>query len=115
MSDRRPGRRVRIYIGENDTWQGRRLYTAIVEEARRHGLAGATVALGIMGFGAHSVVHRVRPLSHDRPVVIEIVDTDEKIHSFFPVLDEMISEGMITTSDVEVIVYRADDRESGKI
>jgi uncharacterized protein len=103
------GRRVRIYIGESDQWHGASLYTAIVQAARQHGLAGATVARGIMGFGGHSVVHesRLLSLSQDRPIVIEIVDTDEKIDLFLPTLDDMINEGMITTSEVEVITYRA--------
>ena len=104
-----PGRRIRIYIGESDQWHAKSLYMAIVQEARKHGLAGATVARGIMGFGAHSVVHETRlfSLSQDRPVVVEIVDTDEKIRSFIPVLDAMIHEGMITTSEVEIVTYRA--------
>lgn len=96
---------MRIYIGECDQWHGKSLYVAIVQEARKRGLAGATVAKGVMGFGAHSVVHRQRvfSLSQDAPVVVEIVDTDEKIRAFLPVLDDMIVEGMITTSEVEVI------------
>jgi uncharacterized protein len=104
------GRRVRIYIGECDQWHGKSLYLQIVQAARKQGLAGATVARGIMGFGAHSVVHETHmlSLSQDRPVVIEIVDTDEKIRSFLPVLDEMIGEGLITTSEVEIVSYRAD-------
>jgi PII-like signaling protein len=102
------GRRVRIYIGESDQWHGTSLYIAIVQEARRRGLAGATVARGIMGFGAHSRVHapHVFSLSQDRPIVIEIVDSDEKVRAFLPVLDEMIEEGMITTSEVEIVSYR---------
>ncbi len=103
------GRRVRIYIGESDRWRGKNLYIAIVQEARKRGMAGATVARGIMGFGAHSVVHETHlfSLSQDRPVVIELVDTDEKIREFLPCLDEMITEGMITTSEVEIVTYRA--------
>jgi PII-like signaling protein len=103
------GRRARIYIGESDTWHGGPLYVAIVQAARCHGLAGATVARGIMGFGGHSVIHKRRALSlsQDAPVVIELVDTDEKIRAFLPVLDEMITEGMITTSEVEIVSYRS--------
>lgn len=101
------GQRIRIYIGENDRCNGKSLYVAIVQEARKRGLAGATVTRAIMGFGAHSVVHEPHlfSLSQDRPVVIEIVDTDDKIEAFLPVLDEMIGEGMITTSRVEIIAY----------
>lgn len=107
MKQQGPGRRVRIYIGESDQWQGRPLYAAIVQEARRRGLAGATVARGIMGFGAHSAIHEAHllRLSSDLPVVIEIVDSPEKIEAFLPCLDEMVREGMITTSEVEIIAY----------
>jgi uncharacterized protein len=110
MKIQEPGRRVRIYIGESDQCRGKTLYVAIVQEARKRGLAGATVARGIMGYGAASVIHEPHlfRLSSDLPVVIEIVDTPEKIDAFLPVLDEMVQEGMITTSEVEIITYRAE-------
>src|SRR5579883_2256358 len=110
MKQQGPGRRVRIYIGESDQWHGRPLYAAIVQEARKRGLAGATVAKGIMGYGARSAIHEPHlfRLSSDLPVVIEIVDSSEKIEAFLPCLDEMVSEGMITTSDVEIIAYKAE-------
>lgn len=109
MKQQGPGRQVRIYIGESDQWQGRPLYTAIVQEARKRGLAGATVARGIMGYGARSAIHESHlfRLSSDLPVVIEIVDTDEKIQAFLPCLDEMVREGLITTAAVEIIAYKA--------
>ena len=112
MKQEGPGRRVRIYIGENDQWHGRPLYAAIVQEARKWGMAGATVARGIMGYGAHSAIHEPHlfSLSHDLPVVVEIVDTDERVQQFLPCLDEMVREGMITTSEVEIIAYRAERR-----
>jgi PII-like signaling protein len=101
---------VRIYIGENDQWHGRPLYAAIVQEGRKRGMAGATVTHGIMGYGAHSAIHEphLLSLSHDLPVVVEIVDTDEKVRQLLPCLDEMVREGMITTSAVEIIAYRAE-------
>jgi PII-like signaling protein len=101
------GRRVRIYIGASDEWQGKALYVAIVQEARRRGLAGATVMRGMMGYGAHSVIHEPHlfRLSGDLPVVIELIDTDEKIRAFFPYLDEVVRDGLITTSEVEIIKY----------
>lgn len=101
------GRRVRIYIGSSDQWHGKPLYAAIVQEARKQGIAGATVARGIMGYGAHSAIHEAHlfRLSSDLPVVIEIVDSDEKVRAFLPRLDEMVREGMITTSEVEIIKY----------
>lgn len=103
-----PGLRVRVYIGSSDQWHGKPLYAAIVQEARKHGLAGATVARGIMGYGAHSAIHEARlfKLSSDLPIVVEIVDTDEKVRAFIPHLDAMVSEGMITTSEVEIITYK---------
>ncbi len=101
---------VRVFIGESDQWQGRPLYAAIVEEARRAGLAGATVCRGLMGFGANSRIHSVKilRLSEDLPVVIEIVDRAERIRAFLPTLDGMVGEGLITVEKVHVIAYRHD-------
>jgi PII-like signaling protein len=100
---------LRIFIGESDKWQGRPLYEAIVLEVKRHGLAGATVFKGVMGFGAHSRIHSAKllQLSEDLPLMIEIVDSDEKIRAFLPVLDAMVREGLVTLERVEVIRYRA--------
>lgn len=103
------GKLLRIFIGESDRHGAQPLYTAIVEAARRFGLGGATVFKGIEGFGGHSVVHaaRVFDLSTDLPVLIELVDTEEKIQSFIPRLDEMVTEGLITLESVEVIRYKS--------
>lgn len=103
------GKLLRVFVGEADRWEGRPLYEAIVEEARRAGLAGATVWKGFMGFGAHSRLHtaRVLRLSEDLPIVIEIVDGAEQIEAFIPVLDRMVSEGLVTLERAEVILYRA--------
>ncbi|KGQ21185.1 DUF190 domain-containing protein [Thermus filiformis] len=100
---------LRIFIGESDKWRGRPLYEAIVLEAKARGLAGATVFKGFMGFGAHSRVHtaKILQLSEDLPVMVEIVDTEEKIQAFLPVLDEMVREGLVTLEKVEVIRYQA--------
>ena len=102
------GKLVRIFIGESDTWHGKPLYQAIVERVRGDGLAGATVIRGIEGFGSSSRLHtsRILRLSEDLPVVIEIVDTAERIDAVLPVLDEMVSEGMVTVERVDVIAYR---------
>lgn len=99
---------LRIFIGENDRSDGRLLYEVIVESARRRGLAGATVLRGILGFGANSRIHtsRILRLSQDLPVVVEIVDTKEKIDKFLPELDALISEGMVTIEKAEVLFYR---------
>ena len=92
------GKLLRIIVGEADRWHGRPLYEAIVEDARRRGLAGATVWKGTMGFGAHSRLHtaKILRLSEDLPVVIEIVDAAEKIEAFLPDLDTMVQEGLVT-------------------
>lgn len=102
------GKLLRIFIGESDRHGGQPLYTAIVERARRAGLSGATVFKGIEGFGGHSVVHaaRIFDLSTDLPVLIEIVDTEEKIEAFLPALDEIVHEGLITMENVQVIRYK---------
>lgn len=103
------GKLLRIFVGESDRHGVQPLYTAIVEAARKRGLSGATVFKGIEGFGGHSVVHaaRVFDLSTDLPVLIEIVDEEEKIRDFIPVLDEMVHEGLITLESVEVIRYKS--------
>jgi PII-like signaling protein len=105
----REGQLLRVFIGESDRWEGQPLYEAIVQAARRQGLAGATVFKGVEGFGAHSRVHttRILRLSEDLPVVVEIVDTEEKIQAFLPVLDGMVREGLVTVEKATVIFYRA--------
>ena len=99
---------LRIFVGESDRYRGRPLYEAIVLKAREKGLAGASVFRGIMGYGGHSRIHSARllRLSEDLPVMIEIVDEAEKIEAFLPVLDEMITEGLVTLERVEVVWYR---------
>src|ERR1700681_29783 len=102
-----PGKRVRVYIGNSDRWHGQSLYNAIVQRARQQGLAGATVTQGIEGFGANSRVHRasILDLSTDLPVKVEIVDVAERIDRFLPLLDEIVSEGLITVQDCEIVKY----------
>jgi uncharacterized protein len=106
------GKLLRIFVGETDRWRGKPLYEAIVEEARRRGLAGATAWKGFMGFGRHSRVHtaKILRLSEDLPVVIEIVDAADKIEAFLPDLDAMVQEGLVTLERAEVLVYRGPDR-----
>lgn len=100
---------LRIYIGEQDKWGHQPLYEAIVLKARELGLAGATVLRGPMGFGAHSHLHtaKILRLSEDLPVLIEIVDKEDKINSFLPELDRMFGDGLVTLEKVHVIHYRA--------
>ena len=99
---------LRIFIGEADKFEGKPLFEVIVNLARKQGLAGATVTRGLIGFGADSRMHsaNILRLSEDLPVVIEIVDSAEKIETFLPQLDGMIKEGMVTLEKVRVIAYR---------
>lgn len=108
------GKLLRIFVGESDRWGRQPLYTAIVEAARKAGVAGATVFKGVEGYGGHSVVHaaRVFDLSSDLPILIEIVDTEERVRAFLPQLDEMVKEGMVTLETVEIIAYRSGEPKS---
>jgi uncharacterized protein len=105
------GKLLRIFIGESDRWRHQPLYEAIVLKARELGLAGATVLRGPMGFGANSRLHtaKILRLSMDLPMVIEIVDAEEKIKLLLPFLDEMVLEGLVTLEDVQVLKYRANE------
>ena len=99
---------LRVFIGEADRHGHRPLYEAIVDEARKHGMAGATVLRGVLGFGAHSRLHtpKILSLSGDLPIVVEVVDTPGRIAGFLPVVDGMIDEGVVTVERVRVFAYR---------
>jgi uncharacterized protein len=99
---------LRIFIGESDRWEHKPLYEVIVLKARELHLAGATVLRGPMGFGKSSRLHtaKILRLSADLPLVVEIVDSEEKIQSFLPVLDKMITGGLVTMEKVKVLEYR---------
>lgn len=103
------GSLLRIFIGESDRHGHHPLYEAIVLKAREKGLAGVTVLRGVMGFGKHSILHtaKILRLSEDLPMVIEIVDSAEKIEEFLPVLNEMIKDGLVTLEPVRVLHYQA--------
>lgn len=105
----REGQLLRVFVGESDRWGNVPLYEAIVKQAREHGLAGATVFKGVEGFGAHSRIHtaRILRLSEDLPILIEIVDSEEKIQGFLPILDEMVKEGLATIEKATVLFYRS--------
>ena len=109
------GHLLRIFIGESDRHEGLPLYEWIVREARRQGLAGATVLRGVEGFGAHSRLHtaKVLRLSADLPMVVEIVDVRDKIESFMQTVDRVIPEGLATLEKVEIHFYRSGDRSDG--
>jgi PII-like signaling protein len=102
------GTLLRIFVGESDRWRHQPLYEAIVQRARESHLAGATVLRGPMGYGKSSRLHtaKILRLSMDLPMVIEIVDTEDKIRDFLPVLNEMMAGGLVTLERVQVVVYR---------
>jgi PII-like signaling protein len=106
---------LRIFLGESDRWEHKPLYEAIVLKARESHLAGATVLRGPMGFGKSSLLHttKILRLSYDLPLVIEIVDSEEKIQAFLPVLNTMMKGGLVTLEKVRVIDYRA-NQENGE-
>jgi len=105
----REGHLLRIFIGESDRHEGIPLYEWIVRKAREHGLAGATVLRGLEGFGAHSRLHtaKVLRLSSDLPIVVEIVDTIQKIEAFLPIIDGAVKEGMATLEKADIRFYRS--------
>lgn len=106
------GYMLRIFVGESDRYGHHPLYESIVLKAREQGLAGATVLRGVMGFGKHSILHtaKILRLSEDLPMIVEIVDSREKVENFLPLLDEMISDGLVTLERVKVIHYKASAR-----
>lgn len=97
---------LRIHFGEEDKWHNKPLYEAIVIKCRELDIAGATVLRGIEGYGASTLIHKRHLLrSSDRPIMVSVIDTEEKIRSLIPALDEMVDEGLIAMSEVEVIRY----------
>ncbi len=109
MHEEKPGSLLRIHIGENDHHEKLPLYEWIVRQAREHGLAGATVMRGLEGFGAKSHLHtaNILRLSADLPILIEIVDTREKIDAFLPIIEDAIDNGLATIEVVEILFYRS--------
>jgi len=103
------GQLLRIFIGESDRWNGKPLYEAIILKAREMGIAGATMLRGMMGYGAASRIHtaKILRLSEDLPIVVEIVDSPEKIALLLPVVEEMVQEGLVTLEDIRVLQYRS--------
>ena len=103
---------IRIYIGETDHWHEKPLYQAIVELLRTRGIAGATVLRGVEGYGAKARLHtaRILRLSEDLPILIEVVDREDRLRAILPELDAMVGDGLITLEHVEVITYRTKER-----
>ena len=108
---------LRVFIGEADRWHHKPLYEALVLKAREMNMAGATVLRGPMGFGKSSHLHtsKILRLSFDLPLIIEIVDTEEKINTFLPVLDEMMGGGLVTLEKARVIDYRSSEDGNGTV
>jgi PII-like signaling protein len=106
---KRPGKAklMRIYIGENDKWHNKPLYQALVESLRANDIAGVTVYHGILGYGANRRIHQQKAmhLSHDRPIMLSVVDTEEKLRAFTPILDDMVVQGLVVLSDVDIVKY----------
>jgi len=106
---------MRIYIGELDRWKDKPLHTALVEAMRANDIAGVTVYRGILGYGAHRRMHKDKPLrlSHDCSIMLSAIDTEEKLQSFLPLVEQMVEEGLVVLSDVDIIKYsyRAHDVE----
>ena len=100
-------RLMRIYIGEDDRWKDKPLYKALVEAMRANDIAGVTVYRGTLGYGAHRRVHKDKPLhlSHDSPVMLSVIDTEEKLQAFLPLVEQMVQEGLVVLSDVDIIKY----------
>ena len=107
--------RLTVFVGEHDTWHHKPLYAEIVHRAHAAGLAGASVFRGIEGFGASSLIHtsRLLSLSEDLPVAVVIVDDEERVRAFVSQLDELVTEGLVTLEECEVIRYAGRDSEQG--
>ena len=105
------GQLLRIFIGESDKYEGKPLYEWLVIKAKEHGLAGATALRGLMGFGANSRIHtsKILRLSLDLPIVVEIVDTPEKIKEFLSCIETVVTEGLVTLEKVAVHIYRSNN------
>lgn len=108
-------RLMRIYIGESDRWHDKPLYRALVEAMRANDIAGVTVYRGILGFGAHRRIHRDRPLhlSHDSSIMLSAIDSEDKLQAFMPIVEQMVEEGLVVLSNVDIIkyAYRAEGLE----
>ncbi len=105
---------MRIFIGENDKWNGKPLHTALLESMRANDIAGVTVYQGILGYGANRRIHKdtALHLSHDRPIMLSAVDTEEHLRAFLPLLDDMVQQGLVVFSDVDIFKYTQDYQEA---
>jgi PII-like signaling protein len=108
---------MRIYLSEEDRWKGKPLYNALVEAMRANDIAGVTVYRGILGYGAHRRVHKDKPLlpTHHGSIMLSAIDTAEKLRAFLPLVDQMVEQGLVVFSDVDIVkfAYRPLDTEPG--
>lgn len=107
---------MRIYIGESDRWQDKPLHEGLVRAMRANDLAGVTVYRGILGYGAHRRLHKDNPLhlSHDSSIMLSVVDTEEKLRAFLPIVDQMVAEGLVVFTDADIIKYSPRAVDTGK-
>ena len=114
MKEQYEARMLRIHFGEADKWHGKLLYKAIVDKCRELGIAGATVYRGIEGFGASTTIHRSSSLSFskDAPIMVSVVDKEDAVQKLVPFLDEMVVEGLVAMSPVQVIRYSKSPSDS---
>ena len=107
---------MRIFVGENDKWNGKPLHEAIVNGLRAHNIAGVTVYRGILGYGANRRIHKdaALSLSHDRPILLSIIDAEDKLRAFMPILEQMVLQGLVVLSDVDVIKYSHNYQKSDR-
>jgi PII-like signaling protein len=107
---------MRIYIGESDRWKDKPLHTALVEAMRANDIAGVTVYRGILGYGSHRQIHKGKALdlSHDSSIMLSVIDTEEKLQSFLPLVGQMVEEGLVVLSEVDIIKYSHRALEAGQ-
>jgi PII-like signaling protein len=99
---------MRIYVGEQDRWKDKPLHRALIESLRANDIAGVTIYEGIAGYGANRRMHKEKAFSKDRPIMLSVVDSEEKIRAYLPILDDMIGAGLVVLSDVDIIKYTHD-------
>jgi PII-like signaling protein len=106
---------MRIFVGENDKWHDKPLHKALMESMRANDIAGVTVYEGVLGYGANRRIHRETALnlSHDRPMMLSVVDSEEKLRAYFPILDTMVQQGLVVLSDVDIIKYTHNQQQEG--
>jgi PII-like signaling protein len=106
MPEAQTGKILRVHVSENDQYEGKPLYEAIVQKCREMKIAGATVFKGLEGYGETAEIHRSHLIGHDQPILITIVDSESQMRKLIPILDEMLDTGLMAISDVEVLRFQ---------